>query len=295
MRRPNTSSQEGAIRHRTVPSTLIGKSIDEIKEWASSQLNGQEADLSGDMIRRIKQGELKEVVLRPKRKGFFLPDGTFVEAFEFTPEIGGDLDEAEKVWEREEADNSWIDEENERFNKLTLESSDQPVLLMWEHGKRTIEYSTKHNRALYTLQVNAVKRGKRNQYGLYAHQICTDLYLWKNDATPDDPIFTLTWGHIDCIIKFSRDSAIRNIALALMFNLIEEFDFSPNELYLLFGTKDQEKLSCLPLEESKMVIHCRETIRTRNKPEAGMLGKAALVVRKAAMGGDAASLDNRTQ
>ena len=100
-----------------VPEHLVGSSRDEVKSWARGILNGEEPDLDSADIAGIRRGELRKVFLQPKKKGFFADDGVFIEAFEYSPEFGEDLDEAEEKWELEETERKWIDEENNTFNR----------------------------------------------------------------------------------------------------------------------------------------------------------------------------------
>jgi len=280
MNRGPKPKKEGAVRRRKVPQTLIGKTQDEIKKWAREQLDGEEADLSKDVLGKIQKGELHEISLRPKKKGFFLPDGTFVEAFDYSPRFGEDLDEAELKWDEEEKDRKWIDEENSFFNKSSLEKSERPVLLMWEHGKRTLEYAQKEKRPLYRLQVRLAERAGLGGYGLQSHQICTELYLWKKSAHSDDSIFSLTWGHIDCIIRFSREGSVRDLALETMLILMQKFGLLSRQLYLIFGTKEQDEAQLFALNEMQSLLNFRANLKEGKTIDTELINEIVSIARK---------------
>jgi len=268
------------IGRHSVPGRLVNQTQKAIRAWAREMLRGEEADLAVEDVRRIQKGELHEIFLRPKKKGFFTNEGVFVEAFEYEPGFGDDLDEAEKKWEIEEKEKEWIDQENRFFNQRTNELAKKPTLAMWEHGKRIVQYANKSGIPLYSLQVTLARRGGEGGYSLYAHQVCTDLYLWKKDAMDDDPIFSLTWGHIDCIIKFSRDGAIRTSALGTMLLLIEKNGLTSNQLCFAFGTKDQDRLSLLDQEEIDDLNQFRQTVGKGSKVDDELLHGIALAVSK---------------
>jgi hypothetical protein len=227
---------EGAVRRRRVPKKLVGRKQKEILEWARSELNGEEPNLKSGDLRKIREGEISEVTLRPKKKGFFLPDGTFVEAFDYSPEIGGDLEKAEEIWDEEEQVREWVDVENERFNKTAVEESNCPLRLMWEHGKRIEEFSQENGTPIFRLQNTLVERGGADSYALQSHQFCTDLYDWRPDATLDDRIFTLSWELVDAMLRFSRRSDIRDHVKEVVISELVD-NLSEREVTRLLGTK----------------------------------------------------------
>ena len=75
-----------------------------------------EPDLDGRSLRNIKNGNTIEIFLEPKTPGTYL-NGEFIPAFDYSPPIGSDLEEAEKQWDLEEELNEWVDGENQKFNK----------------------------------------------------------------------------------------------------------------------------------------------------------------------------------
>jgi len=269
------------IGRHSVPERLVNQTHKAIRAWAREILRGEEADLTVEDVRRIQNGELHEIFLRPKKNGFFTNEGVFVEAFKYEPGFGDDLDEAEKKWEVEEKENEWIDKENRTFNQRTNELAEKPTLAMWEHGKRIMQHVEQSGTALYTLQVKLGERGGEGGYGLYAHQVCTDLYLWKKDARPDDPVFSLSWAHIDCLIRFSREKAVRDNALDTMSILIQKHGLTSNQLCLAFGTKDQDRLSMLAQEEIVNLDEFRQTIKRNSRVDESLLRRTALAAAKA--------------
>jgi len=277
-----------------VPDKLIGQNNEVVKSWARDILMGEEPKLSPEDLGRIRKGELHKVFLRPKKKGFFTEEGVFIEAFDYEPTVGEDLDEAEKKWEIEEKEREWIDGENRSFNQKTYEVAEKPILAMWEHGKRIMQYVEKSGIALYSLQIKLAKRGGEGGYGLYAHQVCTDLYLWKRDAEPDDPVFSVSWGHIDCIIRFSRENTVRDNVLATMSILIKEHGLTSNQMCFAFGTKDQDRLSTLDQNEIGALNRFRQVVETQTKLENELLHKVALASAKAVRRTGSNAPDNRT-
>lgn len=252
---------EGAVRRRRVPKRLIGKTRPEILEWARGELDGEEPDLRGAVLGGIKSGEINEVLLRPKKKGFFLPDGTFVEAFDHSPEVGEDLDRSEELWEEEEQLRGWVDKENGRFSKTLIEKSGNPLYLMWEHGRRVEEFSRESGTPVFRLQNMLVKRGGADSYGLQSHQFCTDLCNWLPEGTDGDCVFTLSWELVDAMLRFSRRNDIRDYVKEVVISELTD-NLSEREITRLLGTKGPEYYA----EDKTLADRERETINeVRNR------------------------------
>lgn len=252
---------EGAVRRRRIPTRLIGKARKEILEWARSELDGEEPDLKGAVLRDIKNGEITEVFLRPKKKGFFLPDGTFVEAFNHSPEVGEDLDRSEELWEEEEQLREWVDDENRRFSKTLIENSENPLYLMWEHGRRIEEFSQGSGTPIFRLQNTLVERGGADSYGLQSHQFCTDLHNWLPEATDGDRVFTLSWELVDAMLRFSRRNDIRDHVKEVVISELTD-NLGEREITRLLGTKGPEYY----VEDKTLADRERETINeVRNR------------------------------
>jgi hypothetical protein len=203
------SADAGAFRRRAVPAELVGAKNSRILDWARSELDGEEPSLDRVTLRRISSGELTDVVLRPRKAGFFGPDGTFIEAFEYQPQLGGDLDLAETKWETEENDRLWADAENGRFNRKVVASSGGSARPMWEHGQRIHEYSEQSGRPEWALLALLAKRRGEDGYAEYTHQTCLYLFRWKEQMRPDDPILDWSWILVDAIMRFSGDKRVR--------------------------------------------------------------------------------------
>ena len=211
--------QTGAVRTVQVPARLAGRTDDEILAWAREMLDGQDAQLKQPTLRQIREGEIKEVVLRPKRPGFFLPDGSFVEAFDTEGAFGDDLVEAEKETEEEERDWQWVDEENRRFNKRSTPETRRGspnTRQLWEHGKRLSEYAKARNRDETKLTRLLAERGDAKGYGSMTHETALELYGWRPDAKLDDPFFGWSWQLVDAILKFSKATPARDYVASLV-------------------------------------------------------------------------------
>ena len=203
------TNKSGAWRRIPIPPKLKGKSVEAVKTWAREQLNGEEADLKSDEIKQIRAGELSEILLKPKRKGFFLPTGEFVEAMG-PIKVNEDLDESDREIEEREEDYAWVDDENTRFNKDLVPDDVGAMRLHWEHGLRIEEYVQSKKRPPYRIHSLLAKRSKKGGYGLRTHQTATDLYRWRPNAAADDPIFSWTWQVADAVLKFSKQNKVRD-------------------------------------------------------------------------------------
>jgi hypothetical protein len=218
---------------------LIGETHAKIRAWARGKLNGEEPDLKAKVLRKISAGELREVVLRPKRKGFFLQDGTFVEAFDYSPMFGEDLDEAEKRWDEEERVKEWVDAENQRFNRKTVEGSQTYLRVMWEHGKRVVQFSDETATPIFRLQQTLADRGGEDGYSLQTHQFCTDFFRWLPSVAANDPVFGWSWELTDALLRFSRDNTVRNhVKETVIAQLASRF--SQRDIVRLLGTKGRD-------------------------------------------------------
>lgn len=212
---------DGAWRRVTVPAKLKGKSVENVKAWAREQLNGEEADLKADEIRQIRAGELTQILLRPKRKGFFLPTGEFVEAMGAI-KVNEDLEESDREIQEREEDYEWVDAENKRFNKDVVPDDATAMRHHWEHGKRIEEYVGAKSRPPFRIHSLLAKRSKKGGYGIRTHQTATDLYRWRPNAAENDPIFGWTWQVADAVLKFSKSKEVRDKATELI-----ELDLRP--------------------------------------------------------------------
>ena len=205
------AEKPGTWRRVQVPSGLVRTGKTKILEWARSKLNGQEADLRQVDIDEINHGTRTEVLLKPKKAGFFLPSGEFVEALG-PIKLSEDVEEADRNIELLERDNTWTDEECKRFKQPDGTS----VLAIWEHGQRIAAYVDEYDRPLWAMHKLLAKRGGRDGYSLHAHQTASHLFEWRPNANPNDPIFTWTWELADAVVKFSRQDGVRDSVATLV-------------------------------------------------------------------------------
>jgi hypothetical protein len=198
-------------RRVQVPSALVGAGKRKIREWARSKLNGQEADLKQVDIEEVNRGTRKEVLLKPKKAGFFLPSGEFVEALG-PIKLSEDVEEADRNIELRERDNMWTDEECNRFKQ----PGGTNVRALWEHGQRIAAYVDEYDRPLWAIHKLLAKRGGKDGYSLHAHQTASHLFEWRPHADTNDPIFKWTWEVADAVVKFSKQNHIRDLVATLI-------------------------------------------------------------------------------
>jgi hypothetical protein len=238
--------QVGAVRTVQVPSKLAGRTDDEIVAWAREMLGGQDAQLKQPTIRQIREGEIKEVILRPKRPGFFLPDGSFVEAFDTEGAFGDDLVQAEKETEEEERDWQWVDGENSRFNKRATPETRRGspnTRQLWEHGKRLSEYAKDRNRSETKLTKLLAERGDARGYGSMTHETALELYRWRPEADLSEPFFGWSWQLVDAILKFSNSIPVRNyVASVVNLHLLPAGASQQSVTYFLRGENPQRAI-----------------------------------------------------
>ena len=249
-----------------MPPNLKGAKDIEIREWARAQLNGQEPDLKKSEVRAIKNGQLEEVVLRPRKKGFFAPDGTFIEAFEFTPDFGGDLEAAEKEWEEEEEDRAWADKENELFNKAVVGEHPRVGLLLWEHGKRIVEHADQRDMSVsYHLHVLDRRKTSEEGYSRHTHQTSVDFYRWLPELSLEESILDWRWERIDAVLRFSNSNATRNHVRQVIENTALG-EVRDDTLVKLLGTKMRGTDLLLQSEELGRLEELRRELQNSDVP-----------------------------
>lgn len=206
-----------AVREVRVPSRLEGATDEEIFNWAKEELDGVEPDLKHNEIQEIKRGSRHKVTLRPSKPGFFLPDGTFVEAYDYDVALGEELGEVESAIEDEQQIQEWVDQETAKFNKDTVDEHNV-VREMWKHGKRMDEFMERYETTPWNLhnKLDSIRLPKA--YSLRTHQISTRLYEWKPEVDEEHVIFSWTWQLVDAVLKFSPNEQIRE----RLVDLVEE-------------------------------------------------------------------------
>jgi len=272
-----SSPDTGFFRKRAVPSDLHGASHELIREWARKQLNGVEAKLDRETIRRIQAGELNEVVLRPRKAGFFAPDGQFIEAYDYQPSFGDDLSEAEKHWTDEEADREWADEENGRFNRTKVDHGEGAAGVMWEHGRRIHEYSNKTKRPAWTLLELLAKRSEAGGYAKYTHRTCLYFYRWKPDLAPDDPIMSWSWGLADAVMRFSTQDNVReHVVRALKDTSLGKL--SAKQLSKLLGIRTRKLEDALPTPAREQLNSFRRELESVRLPSEDSIDRLVAIL-----------------
>lgn len=247
----------GTVRKRTVPTELQGASREKIRDWARRELNGVEPKLDQETIRRIQAGELNEVVLRPRKAGFFAPDGQFIEAYDYQPAFGDDLTEAERHWAVEEADREWADEENGLFNRAKVDPGEGAARAMWEHGRRIDEYSEKTKRPAWALLELLAKRSQAGGYAKYTHRTCLYFYRWKRGLAIDDPILSWSWQLADAVMRFSTRNDVReHVVQALKSTSLGKM--SANQLSRVLGIRTRKLESGLPTLDQEVLKSFRD-------------------------------------
>src|SRR5271157_3490522 len=185
------SKPEGAVRRRTLPEELRGARFtrEKFMLWARGELGGEEPrNLEKAVVESIKIGQTIEVILQPRKAGFFGPDGRFIEAFDYSPGFGEDLKEADREWDREEQDREWADQENRRFNKSTVVPGPGSAKFLWEHGLRISEYAKSKGKSASSLLHVLDRRKTADGYTRHAHQTSYDFYRWGPELAADSPI-----------------------------------------------------------------------------------------------------------
>ncbi len=273
--------EEGAIRKREIPPHLQGRSVrtKDILAWARKELYGQEPALSQEIMQKIKSGEIKEVVLKPKKPGFFLLDGTFIEAFVYAPSFGEDLEEAEARWSVEEEDRAWADEENRLFNKTVVENHPRIGQVMWEHGRRIETYARENDRSPSYLLHFLDRRKPADGYGRHTHQTCLDLYRWQPNLKSSDTLLDWMWERIDAVLRFSTANRIRDH----LRSLIDGTDLAKlrdDQLSRLLGTKTRSVDRFLSPEDVSRLDDFRGTIRRLETPDESLIDEAISIVKR---------------
>lgn len=232
----------------------------EVMDWARQQLNGQEPDLNNKTINKIMCGDIKSVFLKPRKPGFFLPDGSFVEAFNFKLEFGADLDEVENKIDQEERSNIWADSENSLFNKDILNNGTDVLQKMWEHGSRIQRFAEENNTSSALLLRVLDQRKDKNGYSRHAHQTCLDFYRWKPDLQQDDELLNWSWERIDDVLRFSKFNGIRD-HLEKLLKTTSLRHVRDDQLSRLLGIKRRKQDEKVSREELDELVKFRQSIK----------------------------------
>lgn len=277
-------NNEGAVRKRSIPSRYVGKNVkqEDITEWARKELNGEEPEFLGpfhkkELFDKIKAGEITEVTIRPKKSGFFLPDGTFVEAYKYSPGIGDDLEQAEEKWNVEEKNNEWADQENEIFNKKAIANSKRMGELFWEHGKRIEEYAKNGTISPASILHLLDDRKTQDSYSRHSHQTGLDFYRWKPNIEKDSPMFEWSWERIDTVLRFSNNLSVRDF-LAELISTTELGLVSDEQLARLLGVKTRKQDLTIDPANITLLVEIRRKIKERENIDKDLIKQATKAV-----------------
>nr|WP_276976857.1 hypothetical protein [Ferrimicrobium acidiphilum] len=251
----------GAIRRRTVPAELRGRgfSRDKIYEWARRELSGEEpAAIPKAELNGIKEGTTTELVIRPRKPGFFGPDGRFIEAYDHAPGFGDDLEESDRRWGIEEASRKWADEENDRFSRSTAPRGVGFGRFLWEHGRRIEEYAKESGLSAASLLRLLDTRKTASGYRRHTHQTCLDLYRWKPHLELESPILDWSWERVDAVLRFSNRNEVRDAVERLLCSR-ESSPLSDSEVTRLLDVKGRGRSAT----ESAEIVATFETVRAR--------------------------------
>lgn len=231
------------------------------------------------MIAKVKSGEITEVVLKPKKPGFFLPDGTFIEAFDYAPAFGEDLGEAERRWEVEEEDRVWADEENQRFNKAVVDNVPRFGEAMWHHGERIETYAKQKQRSVSALLHLLDRRRGPDGYARHTHQTSVDFYRWKPHLQESDSLLSWKWERIDSVLRFSTANHVRNHLQSILESTALR-GIRDDQLSRLLGIKTREADQSLERDEANLLQELRSVIRSLRVPDPTLVERAIRIVGK---------------
>ncbi len=277
-------TNEGAVRKRSIPHRYVGKGVKDgdIIEWARLELNGEEPEFVGPLHKRelfdkIKTGEVTEVTIRPKKLGFFHPNGTFIEAYKYSPGIGDDLEKAEEKWDVEEKNNKWADQENEKFNKKVIANSKRIGELFWEHGERIEYYAKKGTISPASILHLLDNRRTQDSYSRHSHQTSLDFYRWKPKIGKDSPLLDWSWERIDTVLRFSNNLSVRDF-LAELLSTTDLGLISDEQLARMLGVKTRKQDLSIDSGNMAVLVEMRRKIKGLENIDKELIRNATLAV-----------------
>lgn len=268
---------EGAIRRRSIPTSLKGETRARIVAWAREQLGGIDPDLSQREIRQIRSGELSEITLRPRRPGFYDPaTGEFIETFDTGIGFGGDIDEIEEEIDRLSRCREWVDEENQRFNQETVKDARRPTRSYWDHGHRMHDFVKQGLITAYGLWLLLEERGDSLVgYTRETHEYCYFLYELFREPDPSSHVFSIDWGRTMTIMRGSRKLARNSEHLSEVAHRLADLvadselgELSDDHLRLLVGLRKPRETESLDPTTLELVLQFRETLTSRVPEES---------------------------
>lgn len=267
------------IGSHKIPENLRRPSTkdEEIVAWARDELNGQEPALTKAEIKQIKEGERESIFLRPRKPGFFLPNGTFVEAFNYSPEFGDDLKDAAGRWDVEESDRKWADRENAHFNKSTASGDPRFSEMMWEHGRRIAERAMEQRVAASRYLILLDERSAKESYRRHTHQTALDFYRWIPDHERAAHFFKWRWERIDSVIRFSSVNSVRD-CVAHVLGSSRLGTLRDDQISRLLGVKTRSQDSGRTLEQQAVLSSIRTRLKQGEVPSDELIEQGIVVV-----------------
>lgn len=279
MRPGEPFTTDGIIGYHRVPAHLRRRMVkdEQIISWARTELRGLEPALTKSEIDKIKASEIDRVFLKPKKPGFFLPDGTFVEAFDYSPGFGDDLKDAVGRWDVEQSNREWADKENSVFNKGTASGDPRFPELLWEHGRRIHEFAASRQVPPSRFLLLLDRRSARDSYRRHTHQTALDFYKWVPEREMAFHYFGWRWERIDCVIRFSTTNEVRDHVA----NLLETTKLGrlpDDRLSRLLGIKTRRVDQRRTPAEDELLKSFRRRLKLRETPPAHEIESAIEVV-----------------
>jgi len=274
------------IGYHKIPKRLVGANKPTILAWARGILKGQEPKLKDSDIRAVRDGKISEIFLEPRIPGTYLPDGTFIQVYEYSPPIGGDLGEAEKMWERQDKIDNWANEENTRFNKERFRRSQNKIIDMWEHGKRIANFCDKMNISSNKLIDKLEQMGGMNDYKSMKHEYCVLFYQWKSDLRRDDPVLSLNWKKLAHILMFGKsDNSIKDYVLKRITSFPLNQLTSPQVALLLQrNLKRLEYDKKCSEKEKREILNIRKKMKRKEPIEISKLENIVSIIKAETIG-----------
>lgn len=270
------------VGYHKIPKELVGAEKKTILAWARRILKGQEPKLKDTDIRAIRSGKISEIFLEPRIPGTYLPDGTFIQVYEYSPPIGGDLREAERMWEQQDEIDNWVFEENRRFNKEKFAESRNKLIGLWEHGKRIIDFCDKMDISPNKLVDKLEQMGGMNDYKSMKHEYCVLFYQWKPDLKKNDPVLLLNWKKLAHILMFGKsDNLIKDYVLKKITDHPLSLLTSPQVALLLQrNLKRLEYNERYSNKEKKEILNIRKKMKRKEEITISELENIVNIIKK---------------
>jgi hypothetical protein len=270
------------VGYHKIPRKLVGADKKIILAWARGILKGQEPKLKGTDIRAIENGKISEIFLEPRIPGTYLPDGTFIQVYDYSPPIGGDLGEAEKEWELQDRIDNWVLEENKRFNKKKSAESQNELVELWEHGKRIVDFCDKTNISPNKLIDKLEQMGRTNDYKSMKHEYCVLFYRWKPDLKKDDPVLLLNWKKLAHTLMFGKsDNLIKDYVLERITNY--PLNLLTSSQIALLLQRNLKRLECnekYSSEEKREILNIRKKMKRKEEINISELENIVNIIKK---------------